>query len=165
MAASILVFAAVSSVANFRSGGYWNAPGLAAANVNNRGPHGLGEILYAYTSATGNNGSAFGGINANTPWYNLTLGLAMLLGRFLMIIPMLAVAGSLAAKKAVPVSAGTFPTHGPLFVGLLIGTVLIVGALTFLPALSLGPIIEHFLMHDGRLFSLLANPLLSSMGC
>ncbi len=117
------------------------------------GPHGLAEILYAYTSGTGNNGSAFAGINANTPWYNLTLGLAMLIGRFLFIIPLLAVAGSLAAKKRVPVTSGTLPTHGPLFVGLLVGTVVIVGALTFFPALSLGPIVEHFLMHQGRLFS------------
>jgi K+-transporting ATPase ATPase A chain len=113
----------------------------------------LSEILYAYSSATGNNGSAFGGISANTPWYNLSLGMAMLVGRFFVILPMLAVAGSLAAKKAVPVSAGTFPTHGPLFVGLLVGTVIIVGALTFFPALSLSPIVEHFLMHSGRLFS------------
>ncbi len=104
-------------------------------------------MLYAYTSAVGNNGSAFGGINANTPYFNTTMGIAMLFGRFLMMIPLLAAAGSLAQKKLVPVSAGTFPTHGPLFVGLLVGVVVIVGALTFFPALSLGPIVEHFLMH------------------
>jgi K+-transporting ATPase ATPase A chain len=155
MAFCILVPASISAVAQFHSGGYWNPPGAATANMNNRGAHGLSEILYAYTSGTGNNGSAFAGINVNTPWYNLTIGLSMLVGRFLMILPMLAVAGSLSAKKAVPVSAGTFPTHGPLFVGLLIGTVIIVGALTFFPVLSLGPIIERFLMHDGRLFSTL----------
>ena len=136
---SILVFTALSSV-HPRSprSGYWNPPGPAIANLNNSGPHGLREILYAYTSGTGNNGSAFAGISANTPWYNLTLGLAMLIGRFLFLIPLLAVAGSLAAKKHVPVTSGTFPTHGPLFVGLLVGTVVIVGALTFFPALSLG---------------------------
>ncbi len=124
----------------------------AAANLNNSGPHGLSEILYAYSSGTGNNGSAFAGLNANTPWYNLTIGLAMLIGRFLIIIPMLAVAGSLATKKAVPATSGTLPTHGLLFVGLLAGTVIIVGALTFFPALSLTPIVEHFLMNGGRLF-------------
>ena len=112
----------------------------------------MSEILYAYTSGTGNNGSAFAGISANTPWYNLTIGLAMLIGRFLFLIPLLAVAGSLAAKKKVPFTSGTFPTHGPLFVGLLVGTVLIVGALTFFPALSLSPIVEHYLMHSGKLF-------------
>jgi K+-transporting ATPase ATPase A chain len=120
--------------------------------MNNNGPHGLAEILYAYSSGTGNNGSAFAGLNANTPWYNLTIGLAMLIGRFLIIIPMLAVAGSLAKKKGVPATTGTLPTHGPLFIGLLAGTVIIVGALTFFPALSLTPIVEHFLMTNGRLF-------------
>jgi K+-transporting ATPase ATPase A chain len=108
--------------------------------------------LYAYTSAAANNGSAFAGISANTPWYNLTTGIAMLIGRFLIIIPMLAVAGSLAAKKRLPVTSGTFPTHGPLFVGLLVGTVVIVGALTFFPALSLSPIVEHFQMLEGKLY-------------
>ncbi len=146
LAASILVFSATTSVISFPKDAYLNPAGPAAANVNNPGPHGFSEILYAYTSATGNNGSAFGGINPNTPWYNGTLGLAMLIGRFLMIIPLLAAAGSLARKKLVPVSAGTFPTHGSLFVGLLVGTVLLVGALTFFPALALGPIVEHFLM-------------------
>jgi K+-transporting ATPase ATPase A chain len=151
---SILVFSSLSSVIPFARGGYWNPPGAALTNVANGGPHGLSEILYAYTSATGNNGSAFAGINANTPWYNLTMGLAMLIGRFLFLIPLLAVAGSLAIKKKGVVTSGTFPTHGPLFVGLLIGTVLIVGALTFFPALALGPIVEQYLMHGGRLFSI-----------
>jgi K+-transporting ATPase ATPase A chain len=150
---SILVFTALSSEMTFATNSYWN-PGPAIANVNNTGPHGFSEILYAYTSATGNNGSAFAGINANTPWYNLTIGLAMLIGRFLFLLPLLAAAGSLAAKKEIPVTSGTLPTHGGLFVGLLVGTVVIVGALTFFPALSLGPIVEHFLMHQGRLFSL-----------
>src|SRR6185436_21126816 len=113
-------------------------------NLNNTGPHGFAEILYAYTSATGNNGSAFAGISANTPWYNLTIGLAMIIGRFLFLLPLLAAAGSLAMKKRVPITAGTFPTHGPLFVGLLVGTVFIVGALTFFPALALGPVVEHY---------------------
>jgi len=151
-AASILVFTAIASQIHFIGGSYWNPPGPAAMNTNNGGPHGLSEILYAYSSATGNNGSAFAGITVNTPWYNLTLGLAMLIGRFAIIIPMLAVAGSLAAKKAVPVTAGTLPTHGPLFVSLLAGTVILVGALTFFPALSLTLIVEHFLMKGGRLF-------------
>ncbi|MGB9455818.1 MAG: potassium-transporting ATPase subunit KdpA [Bryobacteraceae bacterium] len=136
--------------------------GFAAAGINlntvgssltNHGPHGLSEVLYGYTSAVGNNGSAFAGLNANTMYLNITLGIAMLCGRFLMLIPLLAAAGSLAAKKQVPVSAGTFPTHGPLFVALLVGVVLIVGALTFFPALSLGPVVEHFLMQQGRLWS------------
>lgn len=151
-AASILLFTAVSSVIEFSKDGYWNPPGAGIANTNNGGPHGLAEILYAYSSGAGNNGSAFAGINVNTPWYNLTIGLAMLIGRFMVIIPMLAVAGSLAGKKRVPSTSGTFPTHGPLFVGLLAGTVIIVGALTFFPALSLTPIVEHFLMQEGRLF-------------
>jgi K+-transporting ATPase ATPase A chain len=118
----------------------------------NAGPHGYSEILYAFDSATGNNGSAFAGISANTPFYNSTLGAAMFIGRFLMIIPMLAAAGSLAAKKIVPPSEGTFPTHGALFVGLLIGVILIVGGLTYFPALSLGPIVEHLEMSAGHLY-------------
>jgi K+-transporting ATPase ATPase A chain len=118
----------------------------------NAGPHGFTEILYAYVSATGNNGSAFAGISANTPFYNITLGLAMFIGRFLMIVPMLAVAGSLAAKKIVPPSAGTFPTHGSLFVGLLLGVIAIVGGLTFFPAVSLGPVVEHLAMNAGTTF-------------
>ena len=150
---SILVFSALSSVLQFTPKGYWNPPGPAIANLTNNGPHGLSEVLYAYVSATGNNGSAFGGIAANSPWYDLTLGLAMLVGRFLFLIPLLAAAGSLALKKKVPETAGTFPTHGPLFVGLLVGTVVIVGALTFFPALSLGPIVEHYLMHAGKPWS------------
>jgi K+-transporting ATPase ATPase A chain len=109
-------------------------------------------MLYAYTSATGNNGSAFAGISANTLFYNLTLGAAMFIGRFLMIVPMLAVAGSLAAKRIVPASAGTFPTHGGLFVGLIVGVILIVGGLTFFPALTVGPIVEHLSMHAGTLY-------------
>ncbi|HVW87765.1 MAG TPA: potassium-transporting ATPase subunit KdpA, partial [Bryobacteraceae bacterium] len=143
LAASILFFAAGSSIIDFAKNSYWNPPGPAAANTNNPGAHGFSEILYAYTSGTGNNGSAFAGIGANTPWYNVTIGFAMLIGRFLMLLPLLAIAGSLAAKRQVPVSAGTFPTHGPLFVGLLVGVVLIVGALTYFPALSLGPVVEH----------------------
>ncbi len=148
----ILVFTALSSVAPFAKGGYWNAPGAATANINNSGAHGLSEILYAYSSGAGNNGSAFAGINANTPWYNFTLGLDMLIARFLFIIPALAIAGSLAGKKLIPNTSGTLPTHGTLFVVLLIGTVVIVGALTYFPVLSLGPIVEHFQMLNGKLF-------------
>ncbi|MCC8430881.1 potassium-transporting ATPase subunit KdpA [Reyranella aquatilis] len=118
----------------------------------NAGPHGFSEILYAYTSAAANNGSAFGGLTANTVFYNGTLAVAMMVGRFAIIIPMLAVAGALAAKRKAAASAGTFPTHGPLFVGLLVGAVLIVGGLTFLPALALGPIVEHFALLAGTLF-------------
>jgi K+-transporting ATPase ATPase A chain len=127
-------------------------PNLGLPGITNPGPHGLSQILYAYTSATGNNGSAFGGISANTHWYNLSLATAMLVGRFLMIVPMLAVAGNLAKKKLVPPSPGTFPVHTPLFTVLLVGVILIVGALTFFPALSLGPILEHLLMHAGKSF-------------
>jgi K+-transporting ATPase ATPase A chain len=146
LAADILLFAGIASVIGFAKNSYLNPPGDAIANLANSGAHGFSEILYAYTSATGNNGSAFMGLNANTPWYNATIGLAMLIGRFLMIIPLLAAAGSLASKKQVAVSAGTFPTHGPLFVGLLVGVVIIVGALTFFPALSLGPIVERLMV-------------------
>jgi len=121
-------------------------------SLNNAGPHGLSEILYAYTSATGNNGSAFAGLNANTDFYNVTLAVAMFLGRFWMILPLLGIAGSLAAKKRVAESAGTFPVDGPVFVFLLVSVILIVGALTFFPALSLGPIVEHLLMGEGSLF-------------
>jgi K+-transporting ATPase ATPase A chain len=153
LAFTILGFAATGSVVQFAKNSWVNSPGPATANLGNNGPHGLTEMLYAYTSAVGNNGSAFGGIGANTPYFNTTIGIAMLFGRFLMMIPLLAAAGSLAQKKLVPVSAGTFPTHGPLFVGLLVGVVLIVGALTFFPALSLGPIVEHFLMQQGKLWS------------
>jgi K+-transporting ATPase ATPase A chain len=122
------------------------------AGLNNSGPHGLGEILYAFSSATGNNGSAFAGLTATTPWYDTTLGIAMLIGRFLMIVPIMAMAGSLAQKKLIPASAGTFPVSGGTFVILLIGTVLLVGALNFLPVLALGPIVEHFLTWQGKLF-------------
>jgi K+-transporting ATPase ATPase A chain len=163
---SVLVFAAISSVVQFPSPGkdakgqpvaqsYWNPPGAATANFTNNGPHGFSELLYAHSSAAANNGSAFAGLNTNTPWYNLTLGLGMLIGRFLFLIPLLAAAGSLALKRKVPTNNGTFPTHGPLFVGLLVGTVILVGALTFFPALALGPIVEHFLMQDGKLFATL----------
>lgn len=165
-ALGVLLFSAISAVIPFPEPGhdakggaiahsYWNPPGAAVANLGNGGAHGFSELLYTYSSAAGNNGSAFAGINANTPWYNLTIGLTMLVGRFFFLIPLLAAAGSLAKKKRVPESGGTFPTHGPLFVGLLAGTVLLVGALTYFPALSLGPIVEHFLMQEGKLFSLL----------
>jgi K+-transporting ATPase ATPase A chain len=151
--AVILIFSGISAVAQFHKGGYWNgAYGPATGNLNNGGPHGFAEILYLFTSSAGNNGSAFAGIGANTPWYNLSGGITMLVGRFLFIIPLLAAAGSLAAKKRIPVTSGTLPTHGTLFVGLLVGTVVIVSALTFFPALSLSPIVEHFLMHEGKLF-------------
>ena len=149
----ILLFSAASTVIDFPKGSYWNGTnGPAIANLNNGGPHGFSEILYAFSSAAANNGSAFAGITTNTPWYNLTMGITMLVGRFLMIIPLLAAAGSLAAKKQIPVTSGTLPTHGTLFIGLLVGTIVIVGALTFFPALSLSPIVEHFLMQQGRVF-------------
>ncbi|RJT40359.1 potassium-transporting ATPase subunit KdpA [Mesorhizobium waimense] len=122
------------------------------ASMANGGPHGFSEVLYAYTSAAANNGSAFGGLSGNTPWYNITLGIGMLMGRFLVIIPALAIAGSLVAKKSVPASAGTFPTDGPLFVGLLVGVILIVVGLTFFPALAIGPIVEHLAMIHGQTF-------------
>jgi K+-transporting ATPase ATPase A chain len=137
----ILAFTAVSSV-----------NGFGTSSIANPGPHGLSEILYAFTSGAGNNGSALGGLTVNTPWYDTTLGLTMLAGRFLMIIPMLAIAGNLAGKKYVPPSLGTFPVTTPLFTALLIGVILIVGALTFFPALSLGPILEHLLMLAGKTF-------------
>jgi K+-transporting ATPase ATPase A chain len=138
---AILGFTAVSAMLPF-----------AVASVGTAGPHGLSEILYAYTSAAGNNGSAFGGLTGNTPWYNTTLGIAMLLGRFAYAVPVMAIAGSLAAKVKSPASAGTFPTDGPLFVGLLIGIILILGGLQFFPALALGPIVEHFAMLAGQTF-------------
>jgi K+-transporting ATPase ATPase A chain len=138
---AMLLFAAVATVLP-----------SAVASIGTGGPHGFSEILYAYTSAAANNGSAFGGLTGNTPWYNVTLGIAMLMGRFLVIIPALAIAGSLVAKKTVPASAGTFPTDGGLFVGLLVGTILIVGGLTFLPALALGPVVEHLMMIAGQTF-------------
>jgi potassium-transporting ATPase potassium-binding subunit len=153
----ILVFAGVSTVLPFAKGSYWNRGGPATANLNNAGPHGLSEILYTFTSQTENNGSAFAGITVNTPWYDLAGGICMLFGRFLFIIPSLAIAGSLASKKLVPTSAGTLPTHGALFVGLLVSTVIVVGALTFFPALSLAPIVEHYLMHQDKLFSMVVS--------
>lgn len=122
------------------------------SSILNAGPHGFSEILYAYTSGTANNGSAFGGLSGNTPWYNITIGIAMLMGRFLVIIPALAIAGSLGAKKTVPASGGTLPTDGTLFVGLLLGVIVIVGGLTFFPALALGPIAEHLAMLAGQTF-------------
>lgn len=138
----ILGFAAVTVV----------MPNVGLSSLANHGPHGLSEILYAYTSATGNNGSAFAGLNANTHWYNYSLGVAMFFGRFMMAIPMLAIAGNLARKKIVPASAGTFPVTTPLFTILLTGVILIVGALTFFPALSLSPILEHLLLRSGFTF-------------
>jgi potassium-transporting ATPase potassium-binding subunit len=138
---SILGFSAIATV---------TAAGLAGPA--NPGPHGFSEILYAYTSATGNNGSAFAGLTASTMFYNTTIGFAMFIGRFLMIVPMVAIAGSLASKKIVPASAGTFPTHGPLFVGLVVGVILIVGGLTYFPALALGPLVEQVAMNAGTLF-------------
>ncbi|MFD2651152.1 potassium-transporting ATPase subunit KdpA [Brucella rhizosphaerae] len=138
---SILGFTAIASVIP-----------AGVSSIANPGPHGFSEILYAYTSGTANNGSAFGGLSGNTPWYNITIGLAMLMGRFLVIVPAMAIAGSLVAKKAAPESAGTFPTHGPLFVGLLIGVILVVGGLIFFPALALGPVAEHLSMINGQTF-------------
>lgn len=138
---TILVFSAVAVVKPYGS-----------SSISNLGPHGLSQVLYAYVSSTGNNGSAFAGLNANTMWYNTTTAVAQLLGRFFMIIPVLAIAGSLAKKKIVPASAGTFPVTGGLFAALLVSTILIVGALTFFPALSLGPILEHLLMNAGKVF-------------
>jgi potassium-transporting ATPase potassium-binding subunit len=137
----ILVFTAISSVNEF-----------GKSSILNPGPHGFTEILYSFTSQAGNNGSAFAGLNTTTLWYNVAGGLTMLIGRFLMIIPMLAVAGNLAGKKYVPPSLGTFPVTTPLFSVLLIGVILIVGALTFFPALSLGPILESLLMQAGKVF-------------
>jgi K+-transporting ATPase ATPase A chain len=139
----ILGFAAVSVL----------SPSFGTSSLSNHGPHGLSQILYAYTSATANNGSAFAGLNANTHWYNSTLGISMLAGRFLMIVPMLAVAGNLATKKIAPPSVGTFPVTTSLFTVLLVGVIVIVGALTFFPALSLGPILEHLLLRAGTSFS------------
>ena len=149
LAFSLLGFSAWASIGKW---GPVGADGSLSDGTNNSGPHGFSEILYAYSSGTGNNGSAFAGLSANTPWYNTTLGLAMLFGRFAMIVPILALAGSLARKKLIPAGPGTFPVSGPLFTILLIGTVLLIGALTYFPALVLGPIVEHFLMYAGKLF-------------
>jgi K+-transporting ATPase ATPase A chain len=139
--ATILVLTAIAVVTR-----------MGASSISNPGPHGLSQILYAYTSASGNNGSAFGGLNANTLWYNSSTALAMLLGRFFVVIPILAIAGNLARKRTAPASLGTFPVTGPLFTILLISTIMIVGALTFFPALSLGPILEHLFMISGKSF-------------
>src|SRR6266436_1130579 len=136
------------SILGFSAGAAVSKWGLAG--LNNSGPHGLSEMLYAFSSGTGNNGSAFAGLSANTPWYNTTLGLAMLFGRFIMIVPIMGLAGSLVQKKISPPSAGTFPVSGGTFVVLLLGTVLLIGALNFLPALALGPIVEHFLTAQGK---------------
>jgi K+-transporting ATPase ATPase A chain len=139
---TILTFTALSSV----------NPSFGTSAISNPGPHGLTQMLYAYTSAAGNNGSAFAGLSANTPWYNLTLGVTMLIGRFFFIIPMLALAGNLAGKKYVPSSLGTFPVTTATFSILLVSVILIVGALTFFPALSLGPVLEHLQMQAGKVF-------------
>jgi len=137
----ILVLTGISSV-----------EGFGTSSISNAGPHGLTQVLYSFTSQAGNNGSAFGGLNGNTLWYNTAGAMTMLVGRFFMIIPMLAIAGNLANKKAVPESAGTFPVTTPLFTVLLVSVIVIVGALTFFPALSLGPILEHLLMMAGKTF-------------
>jgi K+-transporting ATPase ATPase A chain len=137
----ILGFSAWSAVASY-----------GTSSLNNAGPHGLSEILYAYSSGAGNNGSAFAGLNANTPWWDTTLGITMLFGRFFMMVPVLAIAGSMRGKRTVPAGPGTFPTHGLLFSGLLVAVILIVGALTFFPALSLGPVAEHFVAAAGKVF-------------
>ena len=139
--ATILGFTAVSMVLP-----------AALSSLASAGPHGLSEMLYAYTSAAGNNGSAFGGLTADTPWLNTTLGIAMLLGRFAYVVPVMAIAGSLAGKVKAPPSAGTFPTDGPLFAGLLAGVILILGGLQYLPSLALGPLAEHFVMLAGKTF-------------
>jgi potassium-transporting ATPase potassium-binding subunit len=137
----ILGFSAVAVVRPF-----------GTSSISNPGPHGLSQVLYAYTSMVGNNGSAFGGLNGNTMWYNTSGAVAMMLGRFFMHIPVLAIAGNLAKKKIAPASAGTFPVTGGLFTALLVSTILIVSALTFFPALSLGPILEHLQMLAGKVF-------------
>ncbi|MBV9849289.1 MAG: potassium-transporting ATPase subunit KdpA [Armatimonadetes bacterium] len=161
LAADVLCFTALSSVTHVpHPATYWNTvPGtppsvnaLASANTNNSGPHGFSEILYAYDSTTGNNGSAFAGISVNTPYWNMTQGLSELVGRFLMIVPLLAIAGSMVRKKCVAAGPGTFPTDTPLFAGLLVGVVIIVGALTYFPGVSLGPVVEHFLLQSGKTF-------------
>ena len=137
----ILGFGMVAAIAKF-----------ALDSLGNSGPHGLTEIIYAYAATASDNGSAFGGLNANTPWFNISTGVAMLAGRLMHAVPVMALAGSLAAKTRAAPSAGTFPTHGPLFVGLLVGVIVIVGLLTYFPALALGPIVEHFEMLAGKTF-------------
>ena len=149
VASAILVFSALALLVKFPPASYWNPPGALTNNLGNQGPHGLSEVLYNNASAAATNGSSFAGLNANTPWFNVTLALEMLIGRFLVIIPALAIAGSLARKPKLAVTTGTLPTHGPLFVTLLLGTIILVTALTFFPTLELGPIAEHYLMHAG----------------
>ena len=158
LAASILVFSAAALTIDIPDASNWNRVGASTNllgtptnNLNNAGAHGLTEMLYAFTSATGNNGSAFAGLTANTPFFNLTLGLAMFVGRFLMIVPLLAMAGSLAAKKVSPLNSGTFPTDNATFAGLLIAIIVVVNALTFFPALSVGPVVEQFQMVQRKL--------------
>jgi K+-transporting ATPase ATPase A chain len=141
---NVLGFAAVSAMLPLVTG--------SSGYLGNSGPHGLSEIIYAYASANGNNGSAFAGLSGNNLWFNTTLGIAMYIGRFLYVIPVLAIAGSLAAKKKVPASPGTFPTDGPLFIGLLVGVIVILYLLQYFPALALGPVVEHFLMLAGKTF-------------
>jgi K+-transporting ATPase ATPase A chain len=148
--AGLFILIAAFSILGFTAWAAISKWGLAG--LNNAGPHGFTEMLYAYSSTTGNNGSAFAGLSTNTPWYNTTLAIAMLVGRFFMIIPVMALAGSFGRKKLVPAGPGTFPVTGPTFILLVIGTILLVGALTFLPALALGPIVEHYLLHAGTLF-------------
>jgi potassium-transporting ATPase potassium-binding subunit len=147
--AATLVFAGATFLVELPKASYWNPAGPLTENLTNRGAHGLSEVLYANASAVATNGSAFAGLNANSPWFNLTLGIEMLIGRFLVIIPALAIAGSLARKRRLAVTGGTMPTHGPLFAVLLLGAIVLVTALTFFPALALGPIAEHYLMHLG----------------
>jgi len=147
--AAILLFSGAAFAVTFPKASYWNPSSVLTENLTNRGAHGLSEVLYANASAVATNGSAFAGLNANSPWFNLTLGLEMLIGRFLVIVPALAIAGSLVGKKRLAVTGGTMPTYGPLFAALLLGAIVLVTALTFFPALSLGPIAEHFLMNVG----------------
>jgi K+-transporting ATPase ATPase A chain len=144
-----LLFAGATFLVELPKASYWNPVGALTENLTNRGAHGLSEVLYANASAVATNGSAFAGLNANSPWFNLTLGIEMLIGRFLVIIPALAIAGSLARKRRLLVTGGTMPTHGLLFAALLLGSIVLVTALTFFPALALGPIAEHYLMHLG----------------
>jgi K+-transporting ATPase ATPase A chain len=149
---AVMLYALIFPLIILGFSGWAAVSNLGTSSLNNAGPHGLSEILYAFTSGAGNNGSAFAGLNANTPFWNLTLGVTMLVGRFFMIVPVLAIAGSMVGKRTVPAGPGTFPTQGLLFVGLLVSVVLVVGALTFFPALSLGPIAEHFVAHAGKVF-------------
>lgn len=148
----VMLYALIFPLIILGFSGWASVSSYGVAGLNNAGPHGLTEMLYAFTSATGNNGSAFGGLTTNAPWWNTVLGIAMLGGRFLMIIPVMAIAGSMRAKKPVPEGPGTFPTHGALFSALLVAVIIVVGALTFFPALSLGPIADHFLAMAGKTF-------------